>query len=125
MGFPGGKTKTIAVDLSDLFTGSDHRLRIVSTMEIFWDTVFFTVDDPAVEFQQTELVLTRAEVIDRGGVSRRSWPESGNGPDRFDYQQLIPGEAWPPMSGNFTRYGDVLPLLTARDDKLVITGSGG
>ena len=124
MGFPGGKTKTIAVDLSELFTGNDHRLRIVSTMEIYWDNVFFTVDDPTVEFQQTELVLTRAEVVDRGGVSRRWWPESGNGPDQFDYQQLIPGEAWPPMSGNFTRYGDVMPLLAARDDKLVITGSG-
>lgn len=124
MGFPGGKTKTIAVDLTNLFISDDHRLRIVSTMEIYWDTVFFTIDDPEVEFLQTELQLTRAEVVDRGGVSRRSWPESGNGPDQFDYQQLIPGEAWPPMSGNFTRYGDVLPLLTARDDKLVITGSG-
>ena len=28
------------------------------------------------------------------------------------------------MSGYFTRYGDVLPLLTARDDHLVVTGSG-
>ena len=124
MGFPGGKTKTIAVDVSDLFSGDDHRLRIVSTMELYWDSVFFTVDEPPVDFFQTELTLVRAELVDRGGVSQRTWPSFGNGPDRFDYTQLVPGEAWPAMSGNFTRYGDVLPLLTARDDHLVVTGSG-
>ena len=124
MGFPGGKTKTIAVDLSELMISDDHRLRIISTMEIFWDHVFFTMDDAPVEFRQTELKLSRAELVDRGGVSFRSWPASGNGPDQFDYQNLIPGEAWPPMSGDFTKYGDVLPLLTARDDQLVISGSG-
>lgn len=124
MGFPGGKTKTIAVDLSEFTSRQDHRLRIVSTMEIFWDSVFFTVDDEPVELLQTELTLTRAELVDRGGVSLRAWPASGNGPDQFDYQTLVPGEAWPAMSGLFTRYGDVLPLLAARDDCLVISGSG-
>ena len=124
MGFPGGKTKTIAVDVSDLFSSNDHRLRIVSTMELFWDKVFFTIDEPPVDFVQTELTLVRAELVDRGGVSQRSWPPSGNGPDQFDYHDLVPGDAWPAISGYFTRYGDVLPLLTARDDHLVVTGSG-
>ena len=124
MGFPGGKTKTIAVDVSDLFAGHDHRLRIVSNMELFWDAVFFTVDDEPVEIQQTELKLVRAELHDRGGVSFRSWPASGNGPDQFDYDRLIPGEQWPAMSGKLTRFGDVFPLLIARDDHLVVTGSG-
>jgi tetratricopeptide (TPR) repeat protein len=124
MGFPGGKTKTIAVDVSDLFSGNDHRLRIVSTMELYWDSAFFTVDEPPVDVLQTELALIRAELVDRGGVSQRSWPTSGNGPDQFDYSQLVPGEAWPTMSGNFTRFGDVLSLLTVRDDQLVVTGSG-
>lgn len=124
MGFPGGKTKTIAVDISDLMTTDDHRLRIVSTMELFWDAVFFTVDEPEIEIRQTELKLVSAELVDRGGVSARSWPKSGHGPDQFFYSQLVPGEAWPPMLGNFTRYGDVLPLLTTRDDHLVVLGSG-
>lgn len=124
MGFPGGKTKTIAVDVSNCFAGNDHRLRIISTMEIFWDTAFFTVDDAPVEYRQTELTMSRAELVDRGGVSFRWWLASGNGPDQFDYQNLVKGEAWPAMSGNFTRFGDVLPLLTARDDQLVVSGSG-
>ncbi|RLS82901.1 MAG: hypothetical protein DWI02_01395 [Planctomycetota bacterium] len=124
MGFPGGKTKTIAVDLSNLFSGDDHRLRIVSTMELYWDSVFFTVDDAPVEVRETELTLMRAELVDRGGVSFHSWPTHGNGPDQFDYQHLVPGEQWPAMSGHFTRLGDVLPLLKSRDDQLVVTGSG-
>ena len=124
MGFPGGKTKTIAVDVSDLFTNGDHRLRIVSTMELFWDAAFFTVDDGPVELRETELTLVRAELHDRGGVSFRSWPSAGNGPDQFDYSNLLAGEHWPAMGGNFTRFGDVLPLLTTRDDHLVVTGSG-
>ena len=28
------------------------------------------------------------------------------------------------LSGTYTRYGDVLPLLTATDDKLAVFGSG-
>jgi hypothetical protein len=44
MGFPGGKTKTIVVDVSRIFTPGDYRLRIATTAEIYWDGVFFTVD---------------------------------------------------------------------------------
>src|SRR5258708_181529 len=36
MGFPGGRTKTIAVDLSDVFLTDDYRLRIVTNMEFCW-----------------------------------------------------------------------------------------
>jgi len=126
MGFPGGKTKTIAVDISDVFApgSTDHRLRIVTTMEFYWDAAFFTVDDSPVEFRQTELKLAKADLIDRGGVSYREWPASGNGPDQFFYDRLIPGDMWPPISGAFTRFGDVLPLLTKRDDHLVVIHPG-
>jgi hypothetical protein len=31
---------------------------------------------------------------------------------------------WPSMLGRFTRYGDVLELLTARDDRLVVMSAG-
>lgn len=126
MGFPGGKTKTIAIDISDVFApgSTDHRLRIVTNMEFYWDAVFFTVDEEPVEIRQTELSLVRADVLERGGVSLREWPLAGNGPENFDYSQLIPGSSWPPMAGNFTRLGDVRPLLTERDDHLVVIGSG-
>jgi len=126
MGFPGGKTKTIAVDISDIFPegSTDHRLRIVTNMEFYWDAAFFTVNDNPVEFRQDALSLVNAKLVDRGGVSNHSWPASGNGPDQFDYQHLVPGDAWPPIEGAFTRFGDVLPLLTTRDDHLVVMHPG-
>jgi hypothetical protein len=45
MGFPGGKPKTIAIDLAGVFAGDDHRLRIVTNMEFYWDHVFYTVGE--------------------------------------------------------------------------------
>ncbi len=126
MGFPGGKTKTIAMDISDVFApgSTDHRLRIVTNMEFYWDAAFFTLNDQPIEFQEVELPLASAKLVDRGGVSRHSWPETGNGPDQFDYHDLVPGDAWPPIEGAFTRFGDVRPLLSSRDDHLVVLHPG-
>jgi hypothetical protein len=45
-GFPGGKTKTIVIDLSNKFPSDDYRLRVVTNMELCWDEVFFS-DEPA------------------------------------------------------------------------------
>jgi len=126
MGFPGGKTKTIAVDISDVFEpgSTDHRVRIVTNMEFYWDAAFFKIDDEPGQFRETELKLVRARLQDRGGVSLRQWPQSGNGPELFDYQTLVPGDMWAPIEGAFTRYGNVLPLLTTRDDHLVVMHPG-
>jgi len=126
LGFPGGKTKTIAIDLTDVFPpdSRDHRIRIATNMEFYWDGAFFTVDEPPVPVRQTELTLTRADLIDRGGVSHREWPKSGNGPELFDYEHLVPGDAWPPIDGRFTRFGDVRELVQSRDDYLVVMHPG-
>ncbi len=41
MSFPMGKDKTVIVDLKGKFLSSDHRLRIRTNMEIYWDEIFF------------------------------------------------------------------------------------
>ncbi|MCX7406498.1 MAG: FG-GAP-like repeat-containing protein [Planctomycetales bacterium] len=123
MGFPGGKTKTIAIDISDVFApgSTDHRLRIVTNMEFYWDAAFFTVNEAPVEVRQTELLLVRGDLHDRGGISFREY-DAGNGPEYFHHNRLVPGLHWPPMAGSFTRFGDVRELLTERDDKLLVLG---
>ncbi len=123
LGFPGGKTKTIAIDISDVFPpgSTDHRLRIVTNMEFYWDAAFFTVDEAPVEVRQTELSLVRADLHDRGGISFREY-DAGNGPEDFHHNRLVPGLHWPPMAGSFTRFGDVRALLTERDDRLLVLG---
>ena len=125
MGFPGGKTKTIAVPLGSLLNVADPRVRIVSTMELYWDAVFFTVNEPQDEsksIQQIELELVAADLHHRG-VSRRV-PGARMGPEEYRYAEVDVNPVWCPMSGRFTRYGDVTPLISTSDDRLVVMGAG-
>jgi hypothetical protein len=127
MGFPGGKTKTIAVELPpEILTRrvseGTLRLRIRTSMEFYWDHIFFTVDEPPAEVRTTELEFVSADLHERG-FSRVVRDES-NGPEHFLYGDVSTTPKWPNMLGHFTRYGDVLELLTARDDRLLVMGAG-
>ncbi len=122
MGFPGGKTKTIAIDLTGVFTHDDHRVRIVTNMQFHWDHAFVSVGEKPADFKVQPLKLASADLHYRG-LSKHSWPV-GNGPDQYDYSRVLPGPEWPPMQGFFTRYGDVQELLTKSDDQLAVIGAG-
>lgn len=122
IGFPGGKTKTIAVDLSDVFLADDFRLRIATNMEIYWDEAFITEDEASVEVRQVPLELVDADLHYRGFSLRT--PGHEYGPEHYDYERVTTEAKWPAMRGNFTRYGDVRELLTASDDLLVVLGAG-
>lgn len=121
-GFPGGKTKTIAIDLSNAFLTDDYRLRLSTNMEFYWDAIYFTVDQPAVELRETKLSIDSADLHFRG-LSKMS-PGENNGPEFFDYETVITEPFWSPMRGKFTRFGDVKELLTASDDELLVMGPG-
>ncbi|HEX5446571.1 MAG TPA: CRTAC1 family protein, partial [Pirellulales bacterium] len=122
MGFPGGKTKTIAVDVSDAFLSDDYRLRIATNLEIFWDEAFLTVDEQPAPMELKELSLSAADLHFRG-FSQRS-PGQEFGPERYDYQRVSTAPKWAPMEGNFTRYGPVDELLSETDDMHVVVGAG-
>jgi len=122
LGFPGGKTKTIAVDVSTAFLTDDYRLRIETTHEIYWDAAFFTLDEEPAKVRVTPLKLTAADLHYRGFSA--AIPPGEHAPERYDYGQVAVAPKWPPMLGKFTRYGDVLELLTNLDDRLVVFGSG-
>lgn len=122
MGFPGGKTKTIAVDLSQAFLTADYRLRIQTSAEIYWDEVFFTVDEAPVEVRQTRLAVQSADLAYRGCSEALPTPE--NSPRMYDYDKVIRPPVWPPMRGWFTRYGPVSELLAEADDQMVVIGAG-
>ncbi len=131
IGFPGGKTKTIAVDLSEAISRSNSpltprpsplKLRIVTSMELYWDEMFFTVDESPLEHTLTPLPLLGADLQVRGFAARQSHPEFG--PERYDASQITTETQWPPMGGKFTRFGDVTELLKESDDRLAILGAG-
>ncbi|MBW3539471.1 MAG: CRTAC1 family protein [Planctomycetes bacterium] len=122
IGFPGGKTKTIAIDLSKAFLTDDYRLRIVTSMEICWDNAFFTVDEQPAEYRLIEIAPSAADLHYRG--FSQIVPRPGNAPDHYDYARVDTAPQWPPMIGGFTRYGDATDLVREEDDRLVVLAAG-
>ncbi|MEZ6066618.1 MAG: hypothetical protein R3B90_13130 [Planctomycetaceae bacterium] len=121
-GFPGGKTKTIAIELNELFDGDDTRVRLATSMELYWDRIAFVVDEESQSVDVTPLALRQADYRWRGFSARVPHPQLG--PETYDYQQVSTAPAWPSMAGSFTRYGDVRELLSTADDRQVVMGSG-
>jgi len=123
LGFPMGKDKTVIADLSGKFLSADHRIRIRTNMEIYWDYVFFSeaiTDNQAVT---TEMTPFSADLHYRG--FSYSFRKGGRyGPHWFDYSKVDKNKKWRDLEGNYTRYGDVLPLLTESDNKYIISNAG-
>lgn len=127
MGFPGGKPKTIVVDLSDVFanypeTASSGRLRIASSQQIYWDEAYIAADEPPAPVRVEKLPLKSAELRFRG--FSQLMPRAADQPHWYDYQQTSTVPRWPPLEGLFTRYGDVLPQMQYDDDHIVVMTSG-
>jgi len=121
--FPNGKDKTCIVDLSGKFLTDDYRVRLETSMQIYWDHLFFTVDEPAVEIAETVLSPSSADLHYRG-YSRMYRKGGRYGPHWFDYSTVETGPKWRDLTGDYTRYGDVLALVTEPDNRFVIMNSG-
>jgi hypothetical protein len=123
MGMPSGKPKTMAVDLTGLFTGSSRELRIVTNLCVYWDEAFL-IEDSA----RPPVVLTRVPVESSNlhfrGFSQPVIDPERKQPESFHYDAVRPVSSWNPTPGLYTRYGDVRELLTSVDDRYVILGSG-
>ena len=122
MGFPGGKTKTIVVDVTSVLNQSDPRFRVRTSAQIYWDAASLVVQDKPREFVAQDLALVKAE-LRYHGFSKRSQLSSRT-PDTYDYTDVLTHPKWPPLQGRFTRFGNCQPLLDAWDDKMVVMGSG-
>lgn len=123
MGFPGGKTKTIVVDIPvNEFEGDDYRLRISSSMELYWDEILIAVDALAEPAVLRSATLHSAELHYRGFSARL--PRLHHGPERYVYDEVTTDMIWPPMAGKFTRFGDTTELLSTEDNQLVVLASG-
>ncbi len=122
MGYPAGKTKTMPLDLSDVLDRADPRVRIRTNLAIFWDRIFYTVDEAPAPTRWTALPLTSAELSFRGFSRMRR--ESADGPQVFVHDDVSRQPRWADMAGLYTRYGDVAGLLAAADDRYVIMKGG-
>jgi len=123
LGFPMGKDKTVIADLSGKFLSKDHRVRIVTNMEIYWDYIFFANSNPKAPTNTTVLNPVYANLHYRG--FSYGYRKGGRyGPHWFDYNKINKNRKWRDLTGNYTRYGDVKPLLLASDNKYIISNAG-
>jgi len=123
LGFPMGKDKMVIADLSGKFLTADHRIRIRTNMEIYWDQVFLSDYLSEAPVTSTLLHPVYANLHYRG--FSRSYRKGGRyGPHWFDYSDVDTNVRWRDLSGNYTRYGDVLPLLAESDNKYIISNAG-
>ena len=122
MGFPGGKTKTIVVDVTDTILPEDPRLRVRTSAQIYWDSAQLVLQDKRPEIHEHELRLLSA-TVDYHGFSRGS-KQSFQHPEQYDYQQASKSPKWPPLRGGLTKFGNCFDLLQEWDDSMVVISGG-
>ncbi len=124
LGFPAGKNKTVLIDLTGVFRPSaPRRLRLKTNMEIYWDQVAWAIGLSPETFKSQRVALSGASLRYRGFSAVSQANKSS--PELPDYNRLA-GTAplWYDLVGYHTRFGDVIELLTAVDDRYVIMNAG-
>jgi hypothetical protein len=122
MGFPAGLPKTMLVDLEGLVSPEEHRVRITTSMRLYWDRIQVARVVPEAPLVVKELEPSSAE-LRRLGYPAPFNPD-GRMPSLYTYDRILDSELWDAHQGDYTRYGDVRPLLTDVDDRYVITHDG-
>ena len=123
VGFPAGKTKTMVIDVTDMVEREDPRLRVFSTLRLYWDSIRLAVDGDDAELSTTSLEPASAKLW-RRGFSAPLEDERPNQPERFVWERLADVPRWNPHPGRYTRLGETLPLVQEIDDRFVILGAG-
>jgi len=124
IGFPMGRDKMVIANLAGKFlTPNDRRVRICTNMQIYWDNIFFTAGNNKAPVQLNDMVIKHA-MLGYHGYSATSRKGGPFGPEWLDYYSVTKGQKWRDLTGSYTRYGDVTPLLQQGDDKYIIASSG-
>jgi Flp pilus assembly protein TadD len=122
-GFPAGLPRTIVIDLSGKLPENSRRIRIKTNLQIYWDQILVdNSPDSGRLVHKTELPLSSAHLAFRGYPQQIDGKSPGD--LTYDYQNISATGPFQWQRGSYTRYGDVTPLLTTRDNHYVIFGSG-
>ena len=122
MGFPAGLPRTITVDLTGKIKPGTRKIRIVTNLQIYWDKALIDNSAPEERVRTTEVPLAAARLHFHGypRADESRFPGDLN----YTYENVSLTGPYARHIGSYTRYGDVLPLLKAADDKFVVFGSG-
>lgn len=128
MGFPAGGPRTMTADLSGKLPPGTQKIRITTNLQIYWDRILIdrSSQEPSPSSGQsvrmTNVPISRADLQFHGYPLKIEGTPPGN--VQYVYEKVSATGPYTRPAGAYTRYGDVLPLLTATDDKLAVFGSG-
>jgi len=150
MGFPAGGPRTMTADLTGKLPRGTQKVRISTNLQIYWDSILIdrTPQPPfngsSIEWRHPDrsrfsgegrdlartghdVRLTNIPIL-RADLEYHGYPYKieGNPPGnvQYIYEKASATGPYTRPFGTYTRYGDVLPLLTALDDRLAVFGSG-
>jgi thioredoxin-like negative regulator of GroEL len=122
MGFPAGLARTMVADLTGKLPPGTRFIRITTNLKIYWDRIRVDNSPADLPFRTKEIPLASASLQFRG------YPRVIEGYPKNDityvYEDVSLSGPYTRQAGNYTRYGDVTPLVRASDDQYVIFGSG-
>ena len=122
MGFPAGLERTMIANLSGKLRVGTRHIRIVTNLKIYWDAIRIDQTPDAPEIRTSEVPLAKASLEFLGYPKEiRLTPASDT---IYSYANRSRSGPYAHAEGNYTRYGDVLGLLRAVDDRFVVFGSG-
>jgi tetratricopeptide (TPR) repeat protein len=122
MGFPAGGPRTMTADLTSKLPPGTRRIRISTNLQIYWDNILIDRFSQEQDVRLTPVPLARADLRFHGFPLKIEGTPPGN--VRYVYEQASRTGPYTRPAGTYTRTGDVLPLLTSFDDRLVVFGSG-
>jgi tetratricopeptide (TPR) repeat protein len=124
MGFPAGLPRTITVDLTGKLRPGTRKIRIVTNLQIYWDQALIDnsprTPDSQISTHEVRLAAARLHFHGYPRADESRFPGDLN----YEYENVSLTGPYARHIGSYTRYGDVLALLQADDDKFVVFGSG-
>jgi hypothetical protein len=121
-GFPAGGPRTITADLTGKLPRGTQRIRIWTNAQVYWDSILVDRADQSQNSRANWVPLVRADLGFHGFPLKIEGKPPGN--VQYIYEQASATGPYTHPAGNYTRYGDVLPLVRDFDDRLVVFGSG-
>ena len=91
-------------------------------MRIYWDQILVNTFAGAADHKLHRLSPLSADL--RYAGFPREYSPDGKRPLIYDYDWIDPVAPWKSHAGDYTRFGDVTPLLGSRDDQYVIMRNG-
>ena len=122
MGFPAGGARTMIADFTNKLPLGTQRILITTNLQIYWDSILISHTAQHQPARVTDIPLSRSNLRFHGFPLKIENKPPGN--VEYVYEKASATGPYTRPAGSYTRYGNVLPLLTRLDDQLAVFGSG-